>query len=78
MKKIILLIAGAIGVLLGGLWFLQGTGAVTIAPILCVADCAPLEGPSPIWAVIGFVVFVAGALGIYYGVRRVPQTGGRP
>jgi hypothetical protein len=59
-----------IGVLLGGLWLLQGLGIVQIPPILCVAECEPLEGPSAIWAIIGFVVAAAGAFGIFHALRR--------
>jgi hypothetical protein len=70
MKKILLIIAGLIGVGLGGLWLVQGLGLVTIAPILCVADCQPLEGPSPTWAVIGFVVLAAGAFALFQALKR--------
>lgn len=52
---------GLVLVLLGGLWFLQGTGLVTIAPILCVGDCEPLTGPSLPWALAGLVALLAGA-----------------
>ncbi|RYE40205.1 MAG: hypothetical protein EOP24_41705 [Hyphomicrobiales bacterium] len=48
-------VLGVIAVLLGGLWFLQGTGLVTIGPILCIAECEALEGPSLLWAVLGFL-----------------------
>jgi hypothetical protein len=68
--KIVILILGAVGVLLGCLWLVQGLGLVTIAPILCVAECEPLEGPSPIWAIAGLVVLAAGAFGVYRGLRR--------
>ena len=68
--KIAILVAGVIGVLLGGLWLLQGLGIVQIPPILCVAECEPLEGPAPIWAVVGFALAAAGALAIFYALRR--------
>ena len=70
MKTLIVLIVGVIGALLGGLWLLQGLGIVNIPPILCVADCAPIEGGSPMWAIVGFVVFAAGAFGIYHALGR--------
>jgi hypothetical protein len=74
MKKIALIVCGLIGVGLGGLWLLQGLGLVRIAPILCVADCHPLEGPSPTWAVIGLVAFVGGAFALFQALRpRVPR-----
>jgi hypothetical protein len=68
--KILLVILGAVGVLLGGLWFVQGLGIVTIPPILCVAECEPLEGQSIPWAIIGFIVLVAGLFGLWRGLRR--------
>jgi len=68
--NIAILVLGAIGVLLGGLWLVQGLGLVTIQPILCVADCEPLEGPAPLWAVIGVAVLAAGAFGVYRAVKR--------
>jgi type VI protein secretion system component VasK len=76
--RIVLFILGAVGVLLGGLWLLQGLAIVRMAPILCVADCEPLEGPSPVWAVIGLVVLLAGAYAFYRGwrhgrIRHIPD-----
>lgn len=72
--KIVALVFGVIAVLLGGLWLLQGLGVVQIEPVACVAECEALEGPSPTWAIIGFVVAAAGALAILYAVRqRVPR-----
>jgi hypothetical protein len=68
------IILGAIAILLGGLWLLQGLGIVHMAPILCFADCVPLEGPSPMWAIVGLIVLVAGGLAIFYVMRR-PQIG---
>ena len=66
----IVVILGVIGVLLGGLWLLQGLGIVQMAPILCVAECEALEGPEPTWAAIGFVVLAVGAAAIYFALRR--------
>jgi len=68
--KIFIGIVGVVAVLLGGLWLLQGLGIVTIPPILCVTDCAPLEGPSVPWAIAGGVLLVAGLLGLAYAFRR--------
>lgn len=59
--KYLFIAFGLVLVLLGGLWFLQGTGLVTMAPILCVGDCEPLEGPSLPWALAGLVALLAGA-----------------
>ena len=48
--KIVLAIVGIVLVLLGGLWALQGLGIMQMAPILCVGECTPLEGPDATWA----------------------------
>ena len=68
--RAVALILGVISALLGGLWLLQGLGVVRIAPVLCVAECAPLEGPSAQWAVIGAIVLAAGLLAVFYALRR--------
>ena len=41
-----LLLLGILAILLGGLWLPQGLGLVEVRPILCFADCAPVQGPS--------------------------------
>lgn len=64
------LAVGATCVLLGGLWLLQGLGLVTIQPVLCVAECTPLEGPSTTWAVAGFGLAAVGLLALLYAVRQ--------
>ena len=64
------LVGGVISVLLGGLWLLQGLNLVHVRPILCFADCVPLQGPSPTWAIIGFFVVTAGVLAILYSLKR--------
>ena len=56
--------------LLGLLWLLQGADLVHIRPILCVADCKPLEGGSVGWMAAGAFVLVAGLLVIASAVRR--------
>ena len=53
-------VAGAICVLLGGLWLVQGLGLVQLRPILCFADCAPVQGPSGFWAIAGGLVAALG------------------
>jgi len=60
--KMIATVLGGLAVLLGGLWLLQGLGVVHVRPILCVADCVPLQGPSATWAVAGFLLLTAGIL----------------
>lgn len=60
------LVVGVICVLLGGLWLLQGLGVVHIRPILCFANCEPVQGPSTAWAITGFLLLAAGAMAIYF------------
>jgi hypothetical protein len=69
MKKTALA-GGVVGILLGGLWLLQGLGIVQIRPILCFVDCAPVQGPSLTWASIGFVVVTAGVIAIFFSLKR--------
>ena len=64
------LVISVAGVLLGGLWLLQGVGAERLRPIFCFADCAPLQGPSATWAITGFLVLAAGGFGIFFSRRR--------
>ncbi len=68
--KIVGLIMGTAAVLLGGLWFLQGVGLVHLRPVLCVANCETLQGPSPIWAAIGFALAAAGVAILFRATRR--------
>ena len=44
--KIVGMLFGLVAVCLGGLWLLQGTGVVHLRPLLCFADCEPVQGPS--------------------------------
>lgn len=68
MSRIILMIFGVITVVLGSLWLLQGLGLVHIRPILCFGDCAPIQGLSTTWAVIGAFALAVG--GICIGLSR--------
>ncbi|MDO8360270.1 MAG: hypothetical protein Q7T08_09535 [Devosia sp.] len=65
-----MLAVGVICILLGGLWLLQGLGVVHVRPILCFADCEPIQEPSLTWAIIGILMLSAGALAIFYSLRR--------
>ena len=56
MKKIVFCV-GLVAVLLVGLWLLQGLELVNIRPILCFADCVPVQGPSVTWAIIRALAF---------------------
>ena len=69
--RVIGLVFSAIAILLGGLWLLQGLGLVQLRPILCFADCEPIQGASTIWAIVGTVMLAAGALGLGWAWRRL-------
>jgi hypothetical protein len=68
--KIAALLFGTVAALLGSLWLLQGLGIVQLAPILCFADCAPVEGPSTKWAVIGAATLCAGIAAVVWFFKR--------
>jgi hypothetical protein len=59
-----------LALLLGLLWLVQGLGLVTIQPILCVAECEALEGPSTNWAIAGLVLAAASAVVLWFSLRR--------
>jgi hypothetical protein len=69
MKKVALS-TGFIAVLLGGLWLLQGLGVVHMRPILCFADCTPLQDPSTTWALIGAGVLAVGGAAVFWSLKR--------
>lgn len=73
--KLVALVAGVLAALLGGLWLLQGLGAVRIEPVACVGECTPLDGPSPLWVALGAALLLAGAAAIFYAVRREGKAG---
>ena len=62
-------IVGVIAGLLGLLWLVQGLGLVTIPPILCVAECETLAGPSTGWAIAGLVLLLAGVAAVMVSRR---------
>jgi hypothetical protein len=70
MTRIVALVFGIGAILLGGLWLLQGQGLVQIRPILCFADCAPIQGPSTTWAVVGALALALGGLAMVWSRRR--------
>ena len=72
MIRIITLVSSVIALLLGGLWLLQGLGIVHLRPILCFADCVPIQGPSGTWAVIGAVTLAVGGYGVFWARKHVP------
>jgi hypothetical protein len=59
----------AVLIALGVLWSLQGAGVVHIKPILCVADCAELQGASGQWLATGMGAIAVG-LALWYLARR--------
>ena len=71
-RQMMALICGFHAVLLGGLWMLEGLGIVHLRPLLCYADCAPLQGPPVAWMVIGAVTLVADAFGFVWSRRNNP------
>ena len=73
MKKIAFVV-GVICILLGGLWLLQGLGVVHIRPILCFADCEPIQGASRAWAVTGLLMVTAGAIAIFFSLKTRAQN----
>ena len=72
MKKTAFLI-GLAAVLLGGLWLLQGLGLVRVRPILCFADCDPIQGASTVWAAAGAVLTAAGGVALFWSFRHHVQ-----
>ncbi|HEY5413360.1 MAG TPA: hypothetical protein VIK41_00955 [Gemmatimonadaceae bacterium] len=70
LRTIARILFGVALTLLGLLWLLQGADLVHIRPILCVANCKPLEGGSVGWMAAGALVLVVGLLVIASGIRR--------
>lgn len=69
-KNIIAIIFGIIILLLGSLWFLQGSDLVHIKPILYFANCQPITGGSTVWQIVGAIAFIIGAVIIYKNLKR--------
>ena len=70
MIRIMTLILGISTVLIGALWLLQGLGIVKLQPILCFADCLPVQGSSTAWAVIGALTIAVGAFGVVWSRKK--------
>ncbi len=66
-------VVGVISLLLGGLWLLQGLGVLHIRPILCFANCEPIQGASLMWATIGFLLATAGVIAIFFSLKQRTQ-----
>jgi hypothetical protein len=61
---------GAFVASLGLLWFLQGIAIIEMRPILCVANCEPVMGGSPVWTAAGVVAFIVGVGVALFSARR--------
>jgi hypothetical protein len=70
MKREVAFVVSVIAALLGLMWLLQGLGVVHLRPILCFADCEPIQSTSPTWTAIGAVIVIVAALGILYSLKR--------
>ena len=64
------IVLGVAATLLGLLWLLQGADLLHIRPILCIANCKPVEGGSIGWMAAGALVLVGGLLALAAGLRR--------
>jgi hypothetical protein len=71
--RAIALVVSVISLLLGGLWLLQGLGLLHVRPILCFVDCAPIQGPSLTWAIVGFVLATLGLVAILYWLKHLTR-----
>jgi hypothetical protein len=67
------LVFSVMAVLLGALWLLQGLGVVHLRPLLCFADCAPVQGPSVTWAAIGAVMLTVGGVCVQWARKQSPK-----
>lgn len=67
----LMLVVGIVAILLGALWLLQGLGIVAIRPILCVANCTPVQGPSATWTSVGGVMLALGGVLAGYARKRL-------
>jgi hypothetical protein len=68
-RRRIFLLLGVVGVLLGGFWLLQGLGAVQVRPLVCFANCEPIQGASGTWALIGGLVATVGVFAIAVSLK---------
>jgi len=67
MLKVTRIAVGFLLAALGVLWTLQGADLVRVKPILCFANCEPLEGGSTGWLIAGLVSL---AIGLFLLMRR--------
>jgi hypothetical protein len=69
-RGLVWILFGALSTPLGLLWFLQGADLVHIRPILCVANCQPLQGGSIGWMTAGALFLILGLAAVAVGLRR--------
>ena len=69
-KARLLFVVGLLSAMLGCLWLLQGLGLLHIRPILCFADCEPIETRSLLWALLGFALAALGSLVAAHSLRH--------
>ena len=65
---------GAFVGFLGLVWLLQGTGVLRVRPILCMANCEEVVGPSPLWAVSGIIALIIGIITVFVSVSRTGSS----
>ncbi len=71
------ILLGLVCSLLGLLWLLQGADLIHVRPILCVANCKPIEGGSIGWMTAGAIILALGLLTTARGLRRPSGPGAR-
>ncbi len=67
--KVTGIVAGALVLVMGLVWILQGAGVLT--------GSSPMVGES-LWVVLGIVTMLIGALIAWLGMRRSPRRPGEP
>ena len=73
MLNVLLRVFAGVLIALGALWSLQGAGVMHVKPILCVADCAELQGASGQWLATGIGAIVFGLVLWYLASRRAKK-----
>lgn len=69
-RNILGIIIGVVLLSLGLLWFLQGSNVIHLNPILCVTNCQPITGYSPLWQIIGAITSIAGIGIIWINIKN--------
>jgi hypothetical protein len=41
--------------------------------LLCFVDCEPIQGASPTWTIIGFLLAAAGVIAVFRSLKGRPQ-----